>query len=319
MSNSDWLRDAKLGIMVHFGLYSLYEGEYRGKKTNEWARYYNRIPRDEYHRLAEAFNPIYFDADEWIRYAKEAGAKYFVITAKHHDGFALFDSKASDFNVVKATPFKRDIIKEIADACKKYDIKLGLYYSQDLDWDEPDAGGFIKNPFCNPANNTWDYNPTNTFEDFQKFLDRKVKPQITEMLTNYGDICQIWFDNPWTVRPEHSKQLRDLVKNIQPDCLCGGRIGNGYNDIAGGGDNSYELVADKVLPTEAPVTLAGEDCWCFSVYNNTKYKSAEELLSYKKKLNDNGVTMLLNVGPDHLGRFPDPAVKILQEMGRASK
>ncbi len=319
MTGSEWFRNAGFGIMVHFGLYSVLGGEYRGKEANEWVRHHEQIPMDEYHKLAEAFNPIYFDADEWIRTVKEAGAKYFVITSKHHEGFALFDSKASDFNVVKATPFKRDIIKEISEACKKYDIKLGLYYSHDQDWEEPDAGGFIENPYFNPANNVWDFKPANTIESFQEYLDRKVKPQLTELLTNYGDLCQIWFDNPWTITPEQSKELYELVKSIQPDCLCGGRIGNGYNEISGGGDNAYNMTTDSPLPAEAPVTLAGTNSWGFSVYTNTKYKSAEELLGYKETLNKNGINMLLNVGPDYLGRFPGPAVEILKEMGKAAK
>ena len=113
MSNIKWFKNAQLGIMVHFGLYSVLEGEYRGESANEWARQKYKIPMDEYHKLASVFNPVYFDAEEWISYVKSAGAKYFVITSKHHEGFALFDSKVSDFNVVKATPFGRDIIKEI--------------------------------------------------------------------------------------------------------------------------------------------------------------------------------------------------------------
>ncbi len=319
MTSAQWFKEAKFGIMVHFGLYSLLEGEFNGVETNEWARQKHHIPKEEYHNLAKAFNPIYFNAEEWIKIVKESGAKYFVITSKHHEGFALFDSKVSDFNVVKATPFKRDIIKEIAEACKKYDIKLGLYYSQDLDWDEMGGGGFIKenNP-CYPAHNTWDYDREPTLDDFQKYFDTKVVPQVTEILTNYGDLCQIWFDCPWTVQPEHSKKLRELVKSIQPNCLCSQRIGNGYHDIAGGVDNSYALDPDKTLPTEAPVTLAGTPCWCFSNYNNMQYKSVDELMDYKNKLNAKGVNMLLNVGPDHLGRFPGPAINILREMGKRS-
>ena len=116
MTSSEWFKNAQFGIMAHFGLYSVLEGEYKGNPTNEWARRYCEIPREEYHKLASAFNPIYFDAEEWISYVKASGAKYFVLTSKHHEGFALFDSKVSDFNVVKATPFGRDIIKEISEA-----------------------------------------------------------------------------------------------------------------------------------------------------------------------------------------------------------
>ncbi len=315
MTTAEWFKSAKFGIMVHFGLYSVLEGEYRGTPCNEWARFNNRIPREEYHRLAAAFNPICFDAEEWISNVKASGAKYFVITTKHHEGFALFDSKVSDFNVVKATPFGRDIIREIAEACRKYDIRLGLYYSHDLDWDEPDAGGFLKNPCCYPANNTWDYKVENTLETFQNYLDRKVKPQLTELLTGYGDLLQIWFDCPWTIAPEQSHQLYDLVKSYQPDCLCGGRIGNGYKEINGGGDNSFDMGGHDSMPSEAPVTLTGTGQWAFSTYSNMAYKTSDEMLEHKRKLNERGVNLLLNVGPDHLGRFPGPAVKILREMG----
>ncbi len=321
MSNLEWFKNAGFGIMVHFGLYSLLDGEYKGESVSEWARRDKQIKAEEYHKLASAFNPIYFDAEEWIKIVKESGAKYFVITTKHHEGFALFDSKVSDFNVVKATPFGRDIIKEIADACKKYDIKLGLYYSHDVDWDEPYGGGFICENTVDhkPRNNHWDFDCNPTIDDFQTYLDKKSKPQIKELLTNYGDILQIWFDCPWTVTPDQSKQFYDLVKSIQPDCLCSGRIGNDMGDLGCGMDNSYEMDPDKRKPTEAPVTLAGKDCWSFSVYNNMQYKSAKELLGYKAGLNAKGINMLLNVGPDHLGRFPGPAVEILREMGKAAK
>ena len=149
MDNKTWFKtQAKFGMMIHWGLYSILGGEYKGERMgphfSEWAQSFFEIPCDEYNKLTKAFNPIYFDAEEWVKCAKDAGMTYIVVTSKHHDGFALFKSEASDFNVVDATPFKRDIIKELSDACRKYGLKFGLYYSQELDWHEFNGGGYDK-------------------------------------------------------------------------------------------------------------------------------------------------------------------------------
>ncbi|MBP5781369.1 MAG: alpha-L-fucosidase, partial [Clostridia bacterium] len=138
MDNKKWFFDAKFGMMIHWGLYSLLGGEWKGERMaeiGEWAQEFFRIPGSEYHKLTAAFNPVYFDAEEWVCLAKKAGMKYLVFTSKHHDGFAMYHSKASAYNVFDATPFKRDPVAELAAACKKYGLKLGLYYSQDLDWE----------------------------------------------------------------------------------------------------------------------------------------------------------------------------------------
>ena len=140
-----WFREAEFGMMIHFGLYSLLAGEWKGKQIDqigEWIQSYFRIPNKEYHELTKAFNPMFFDADEWVKTAVDAGMKSMVVTAKHHDGFALYKSEANPFNVVDATPFKRDIIGELADACRRHGLKLGLYYSQALDWSHPHGGGY---------------------------------------------------------------------------------------------------------------------------------------------------------------------------------
>ncbi len=313
MKSIECFKNAGFGIMVHFGLYSILEGEYKGERTNEWVRHSKQIPYEEYHKLTEAFNPIYFNSDEWISAVKESGAKYFVVTAKHHEGFALFNSKVSDFNVMN-TPFKRDIIKELAESCKKYGIKFGLYYSHDQDWDEEGGGGFIENPYANPGNNTWDF--LSEKRDFEGYLKNKSIPQVKELLTNYGDIFLIWFDNPWTVTREQSHEFYHLVKSLQPDCLVNERVGNDLWDIKIGGDNEINMKAYKNYANEVPVTLSGEDCWSFSVYNNMSYKSIDEIRTMKKQLNSKGVNLLLNIGPDHLGRFPGPALKILKELGK---
>ena len=177
-------------MMVHWGLYSLLGGEYKGEHScsyAEWIQSYFRIPVAEYDKLATAFNPIYFNAEEWVLLAKRAGMKYLVITSKHHDGFALFDSRCDGFNVKKATPFGRDVIGEIAAACKKHGLKLGLYYSQELDWHEPNGGGYHPshlNIDDTHWTNNWDF-PDDDHKNYEQCFRAKILPQIREILTKY--------------------------------------------------------------------------------------------------------------------------------------
>ena len=148
MNNKEWFKQAKFGMMIHWGLYSLVAGEWKGKRMDyigEWIMSKYEIPIKEYEQLAKCFNPIFFDAEEWVMLAKQAGMNYIVITAKHHDGFALYHSQTDKYNIVDATPFGRDVIAELAEACRKHNIKLGLYYSQNIDWHEPHGGGYDPN------------------------------------------------------------------------------------------------------------------------------------------------------------------------------
>ena len=139
MNNKEWFKEAKYGMMIHWGLYALLAGEWKGKRMNgigEWIQQLYRIPIKEYEKLAAAFNPIFFDAEEWVKLAVDSGMKYMVVTAKHHEGFCMYETKVDKWNIMDATPFKRDVIKELSDACRKYGLKFGLYYSQDIDWHE---------------------------------------------------------------------------------------------------------------------------------------------------------------------------------------
>ncbi|MBQ2941949.1 MAG: alpha-L-fucosidase [Clostridia bacterium] len=318
MDNKTWFKEAKFGMMIHFGLYSILGGEWKGKRTDqigEWAQSFFRIPNSEYHRLAEIFNPIYFDAEEWVKTAKDAGMKYFVITSKHHDGFALFKSEASSFNVVDATPFKRDIIAEIAEACYKHGLKLGLYYSQALDWAHPHGSGYRAGCYLNCGvmdwGNTWDF-PDFDKKDYKICYEEKIKPQVKEILTNYGDLCLIWFDTPINMPKELSVELYDMVKHYQPDCLINSRLGHGVCDYESAGDN--EIPEDKKdMLFETPATL--NDTWGYKSFDQN-WKSAKEVIRIKNHLNERGINYLLNVGPDHLGRFPAPATEILLEVGK---
>ena len=323
MTNKEWFQNAKFGMMVHFGLYSLLGGEWKGQRMGnvigEWAQSYFRIPNAEYEQLAKVFNPIYFNADEWVQLAIDSGMKYLVVTSKHHDGFALFRSKVDAFNVVDATPFKRDIIDELANSCAKKGLKLGLYYSQALDWRERNAGGWDNEVGLNLGimswGNNWDY-PTNEGRNYAEVFERKIKPQVKEILTNYGDLCLIWFDTPLTISPEQSKILYDMVKKYQPNCLLNSRIGaEGVKyDYMSWGDNEIpQEYQDGSLLFETPATL--NDTWGYKSYDQN-WKSAEDIIRIKKHLNDRNINYLLNVGPDYLGRIPAPAMDILRTVGK---
>ncbi len=318
--NKKWFKEAKFGMMVHFGLYSVLGGEYkndRGGVNAEWIRAKCHIPRNEYVQLAKAFNPIFFDAEEWVKLAKDAGMQYIVVTSKHHEGFCLFKSEYDDFNSVDGTPFGRDIIGELAEACRKHDLKLGLYYSQELDWNEPNSGGYLLDKpqdYIDWAN-TWDY-PDNTKKDFKQYFYSKAMTQVREILTNYGDLCLIWFDTPVMIPPEYSDELYALVRELQPHCLVNTRIGNGRGDYKSMGDNEIPDEYMKDILAETPATL--NTSWGFKYYDN-EWKDADEVIRLKEHLNSRGVNYLLNVGPDHLGRIPKPSVDILREVGRKLK
>ncbi len=315
MTNREWFKQAKYGMMIHFGLYALPAGEWKGQRMpyiGEWAQSYFRIPRNEYAQLAKVFNPILFNADEWVTTAKEAGMEYMVVTSKHHDGFALFDSEWDDWNVVKGTPFGRDIIAELAESCYKHGLKLGLYYSQELDWHEPDGGGYTRghtNVGGMSWTNDWDY-PDNEKKDFTRCFEGKIKTQFREILTKYGDLCLIWCDTPFDITPEQSKELYDMIKHYQPDCLVNSRIGNGMGDYRSWGDNQIpdEYMKDGLF--ETPATL--NDTWGFK-YFDTNWKDADKVRELRDHLNSRGINYLLNIGPDYLGRLPAPAVEILKK------
>lgn len=318
MNSKEWFRQAQFGMMVHWGLYALPAGEWKGKRMpfiGEWAQSYFRIPHSEYGRLAGIFNPILFDAEEWVKLALDSGMKYMVVTSKHHDGFAMYHSKVDPYNIVDATPFKRDVIAELAEACSKQGLKLGLYYSQDLDWHEPNGGGYTRgrtNVGVMSWTNDWDY-PDNAAKNYTQCFERKIKPQVEEILRNYGELCLIWFDTPQTISLEQSTELYQLVKRYQPNCLINSRIGNGMGDYRSWGDNQIpdEHMQDGLY--ETPATL--NDTWGYKSFDQN-WKSSAEVLRLKNHLNSRGINYLLNVGPDYLGRIPAPSQDILRDVGK---
>lgn len=313
-----WFKEAQFGMMIHWGLYALPAGEWKGKRMDrigEWAQSFFQIPCAEYEQLAKIFNPIYFNADEWVQCAVDAGMKYMVMTSKHHDGFAMYHSRVDSYNVVDATPFGRDVVAELANACAKKGLKFGLYYSQALDWHDPDGGGYdASRPNVGGMSwtNNWDY-PDASKKNYTRCFERKIKPQVKEILTQYGDLCLIWFDTPFSISPEQSLELYNMVKSYQPNCLINSRLGHGACDYRSMGDNQIpdDFMGQDLV--ESPATL--NDTWGYKSFDQN-WKSPEKILQIKKHLAERGVNYLLNVGPDMLGRIPAPSVDILRQVGQ---
>ena len=297
-----WWRDARYGMFIHWGLYAVPAGEWNKKKIpgiGEWIMARAKIPANKYEKLAAEFNPTAFDANAWVALAQAAGMKYIVITAKHHDGFAMFKSGSSPYNIVDATPYGKDPMVALAKACRKAKIKLCFYYSQSQDWHDPDGYG-----------NTWDFGE-DAKKDFDAYLKRKCKPQLKEILTQYGPIGLIWFDTPQAITKKQSTSLKRYVKRIQPECLVSGRIGNSIGDYGSLGDNQHPM-GPVTGDWETPCTL--NDTWGFK-NDDKNWKSVDELLTLLVNCVAKGVNYLLNVGPTAEGIIPTPSADRLLELG----
>ena len=295
-----WFRNAKYGLFIHWGLYAIPGGEWNGKIAphgTEWIMKNLRIPLADYRKLAGQFNPVEFDPYFYVRRAKEWGMKYLVFTAKHHDGFAMFDTAVSDYSVMHS-PYGRDIVRQFADACAEEGLTFCLYYSQMQDWEDPDGNG-----------NTWDYDPAK--QDFSRYFYGKVLPQVRELLTNYGRIGMIWFDTPYDMPVPLCRELADTVRACQPDCLINGRVGYGLGDFREAADNAIPLLS-RPDPWEAPMTL--NHTWGYGRHD-TDFKSPALVLENLTRVVGKGGNILLNVGPDELGNIPPRSDEILCAVG----
>jgi alpha-L-fucosidase len=296
-----WWREARFGMFIHWGLYSIPAGEWNGKQIDgigEWIMKRAQIPAKDYRQLAAKFNPVKFNAHDFVATAKNAGMKYITITSKHHDGFAMFQSEASAYNIVDATPYGKDVIKALAEECRKQGLKLCFYYSQSRDWNEP-----------NGLDNDWDFPKE---RNFQQYLDEKVKPQLTELLTNYGPVGLIWFDTPMSISGEQAQSLKNLVRKLQPTCIISGRLGGGVEtDYLSTSDN---VVPATVVPGDWGVPATLNNTWGFKK-NDHEWKSPEVLTRLLFDIAAKGGNYLLNVGPDSEGVLPPESVKILAKVG----
>ena len=322
-----WWREAKFGMFIHWGLYSVPAGVYNGKEipfTGEWIMNMGKIPVAEYKNYAKQFNPLKFNADEWVKLAKDAGMKYIVLTSKHHDGFALFKSEYP-FNIVDATPFKRDVVKELAAACRKYDMKLGLYYSQAQDWTAPGATAMIvhwdstnktvkviPNPGTNNNYGHWDSAQNG---DMDKYIDTKVVPQLRELFSNYGEISVLWFDTPEGIKKEYADKIMAVV-NEHPNLIYNNRIGGGYK---GDLETPEQFIPATGFPGknwESCMTM--NDTWGFK-RTDTNWKSSKVLLQNLIDIASKGGNYLLNVGPTSEGVIPEMSQQNLHEIGNWMK
>jgi len=301
-----WFRNDKFGMFIHWGPYSLLAGEWKGHRVPvgteaEWIMQRFNIPVNEYREMAHGFNPIYFDAARWAGLAKATGMKYLVITAKHHDGFAMYHSHVSEYNIVDWTPFKRDPVKELSEACAKAGIRFCVYYSHREDWDDPDGYG-----------NNWDYDRTK--KHFEQYLEHKSKPQLRELLTQYGPLGLIWFDRGMDT-PEHAMQFVNLVRTLQPACLINGRVGGYGEELLG----DYQDLGDNGMPTggleeywETPQTL--NTTWGYSKFDQ-QWKSPGNVIQRLVEIVSKGGNYLLNIGPMGDGTIPAPSVATLEKVG----
>ncbi len=307
-----WWREARFGMFIHWGLYSSAAGKWDGKPVpsiGEWIMNNASIPVADYKALAKQFNPTGFNAHDIVALAKTAGMKYIVITSKHHDGFAMFDSKADPFNIVAATPFKRDPLAELAEECRKQGIKLGFYYSQDQDWTAP-GGAAIKTDHHDGPQNHWD--PAQN-GDFATYLHTKAIPQLKELLTHYGEFPSvIWFDTPTNeMTPELAGEIVALL-NQHPNLIWNNRLGGGYE---GDTNTPEQFIPPQGYPGrdwEACMTM--NDTWGYKT-DDVNFKSTELLLRNLIDIASKGGNYLLNIGPDGKGNVPPAEAERLRQMG----
>jgi len=303
----EWWRNARFGMFIHWGLYAVPAGEYKGETGfGEWIMDEAKIPVPEYEKFALQFNPVQFNADQWVKMAADAGVKYIVITSKHHDGFSLFDSEVSDYDIIDRTPFKRDPLKELATACQKQGIVLCFYHSI-MDWHHPDAKA----------------------DKFSLYRDNYLKIQLKELLTKYGPIGALWFDGEWIDEwtEDQGKDLYNYVRSLQPDIIINNRVGKGRSGMQG--MNSYESAAGDFGTPEQEILETGsnqdwESCMTMNDHwgynkNDKNFKSAESLIWNLVDCSAKGGNYLLNVGPTAEGLIPDESIDRMHEIGKWMK
>jgi alpha-L-fucosidase len=254
----------------------------------------------EYQGFAKEFNPVKFNADEWVKIAKDAGQKYIVITSKHHDGFAMFDTKASIWNIVQASPYGRDPLKDLAAACKREGIKLGFYYSQAQDWNN---GG-------SASGGKWDKAQEHNMDDY---IDNVVVPQVKEILSNYGKfpVC-LWWDTPTDMNPARAQKLYDVVEKLRPNIIMNNRLGGGFK---GDTETPEQYIPPQGYPgRDWETCMTMNDTWGFK-RDDQNFKSTETLIRNLCDIASKGGNYLLNVGPTSEGVIPQPEVDRLREVG----
>ncbi|HEY2934111.1 MAG TPA: alpha-L-fucosidase [Acidobacteriota bacterium] len=322
-----WWRGAKFGMFIHWGLYAVPAGEYNGKRAKdigEWIMSWANIPRAEYEKFAARFNPVKFDAAEWARIAKGAGMKYVVITSKHHDGFSMYDSKISNYDIVDATPYRRDLMKALAAETKKQGLKFCFYYSI-MDWHHPSQ--YVDAPGKDP---TAGHRMTRMHPGGKEEYVKYMKAQLAELVKQY-DPAVLWFDGEWPdwwTEPD-GKDLYRYVRSLKSEIIINNRVGKGRKGMQGLNKEDQEYAGDFGTPEQQipPTGLHGidwescmtmNDTWGYKFYDD-HWKSAEMLIRNLIDIASKGGNYLLNVGPTSEGVIPPPSVDRLAEMGRWMK
>lgn len=313
-SKLEWFREAKFGLFIHWGLYSVPAGEWNGKKNyGEWIQYSANIPGLEYEKLTKQFNPVRFNAEEWVSMARQAGMKYIVITTKHHEGFCMFDSKLTNYDIVDATPYGKDPLKALSEECKKQGLKLCFYYSV-KDWHHPEFP--VKYTYHTKQNPEGFHGFPNPNADYQKYFSY-LKGQVKELLTNYGDIGIIWwdwsgpaFDPNETENRKMAQALVDSIHKWQPGCLINNRMGGIGADYG----TPEQQIPGAAQNTAFEVCMTLGRSWGYSK-TDTAFKSANVVISNMVDIASKGGNYLLNVGPTGEGVMPEKAQKILKEVG----
>ena len=324
----EWWREARFGMFIHWGVYAVPAGTYKGQKINrigEWIMNRGKIPVAEYQQFAKEFNPVKYDPDAWVRMAKDAGMKYIVITSKHHDGFALFDSKASKWDIVDATPYGKDLLKPLAEACRKHGIKLGFYYSQAQDWNNPGGAAARKvasEGWANPDSakidayteaNSGHWDPVQTTKTMSQYIDDVAVPQVKELLTNYGDIAVLWWDTPTGMTDEFAEKLNAVLK-LQPNIITNDRLKrpNYPGDFKTPEQRIPNLSELDGKDWETCMTM--NETWGYKSYANN-WKSLKTIIQNTVDIASKGGNYLLNVGPKADGTIPQESIELLKGMG----
>jgi alpha-L-fucosidase len=328
----EWWREARFGMFIHWGVYAIPAGTWDGRQIGgigEWIMNRAKIPVADYQRMAKDFNPVKYDPDAWVRMAKDAGMKYIVITSKHHDGFALFDSKASNWDVVDATVYGKDLLMPLAEACKKYGIKLGFYYSQAQDWNNPGGSAarkITKEGWANPDSVIIDaytkehkghWDPAQEKRTFDQYIDAVAVPQVKELLTNYGELAVLWWDTPTNMTDEAATKLQSLL-SLQPQIITNDRLKrpNFPGDHKTPEQRIPNLADLDGTDWETCMTMNGT--WGYKSYDHN-YKSPQKLIQNLLDIASKGGNFLLNVGPTAEGEFPVESIEILSKIGEWMK
>ena len=323
-----WWREARFGMFIHWGVYAVPAGTYNGHQINrigEWIMNRGKIPVAEYQAFAKEFNPVNYDPEAWVKMAKDAGMKYIVITAKHHDGFALFDSKASKWDVVDATPYGKDLLKPLAAACRKYGLKLGFYYSHAQDWNNPGGAAARKvasEGWANPDSAAIDayteahsghWDPAQTTKSMSTYIDEVAVPQVKELLTNYGEVAVFWWDTPTGMTDEFAEKLNAQLA-LQPKIITNDRLKrpNFPGDYKTPEQRIPNLSELDGKDWETCMTM--NETWGYKSYAHN-WKSTETLVRNLVDIASKGGNYLLNVGPKADGTFPQESIDRLKEVG----